>query len=130
MLLIGAHLQERKPNHVSPPMPAIRTIVLLSLASSAVLLGACQRASAPAPVSAGPGATPSTLVLPEGSGCGPEIGRFRTVISNDKETGNANKSVADKVLGEIDQASSVCAAGRDGEALRMVAQTKSRYGYR
>lgn len=108
-----------------------RALPVVFLLNTALIAAGCQRAAAPVPqTAAAPGVTPSTFAMPEGSGCGGEIGRFRAVITNDKETGNAGKGVADKVLGELDGASSVCAAGRDAEALRMVAQTKSRYGYR
>jgi hypothetical protein len=97
-----------------------------------MILSACQQAAPPPPVagsSAIPGVTRSDFRLPAGAGCSGEVTRFRAVMDNDLETGHVARSVYDQVVGEIDNAASACAAGRDGEAVRMINNTKNRFGY-
>lgn len=96
-------------------------------------LGACQSASAPPappPALAAPGVTPSTFRMPEGGGCAGEVARYRAVMDNDLAAGHTTPAVHGRVVAEIDSASAACAAGRDAEAVRMIAATKSRFGYR
>jgi hypothetical protein len=105
---------------------------VLTTAGLALALAACNRAGpspSPAAPSAAPGVTPSTFAMPQGSGCAADIARFRAVIANDRETGHIGRSVADRALAEAERAASACAAGRAGEAERMLAGTKSRFGY-
>lgn len=104
--------------------PALRlTLVLLAAAG----LGACQqKAAAPPPVVA---AAPAPLVLPQGSGCGPAIARTQAVVDSDVATGNLNKPVGDRFSADLGHAASACAAGREGEALGLLAAAKKRYGY-
>lgn len=97
----------------------------------ALMLAACnQTASGPAPAPGGASVTPSGFSMPEGSGCGGEIARYRAVMSNDLAMGHVGQSVYDRVEREIDQAEAACAAGRDAEAVRMINATKARHGYR
>lgn len=106
----------------------------LLLAAAAPLLAGCNTTPAPRPdVQAAAYASPSTpfpkVVLPEGSGCSAVIGRYQAVLNADLETGNVNKSVYDRIQGELAPANSACAAGRDAEARGLVAASKSRHGY-
>lgn len=107
------------------PKPALRlTLVLLAAAG----LGACQqKAAAPPPVAAA--APPAPMVLPQGAGCGPAIARTQAVVDSDVATGNLNKPVGDRFGADLAHASAACAAGRDGEALGLLAAAKKRYGY-
>lgn len=86
-------------------------------------------ATAPAPQRAVSPITPQGFKLPEGSGCSGAISRYRAVIANDRDTGNVNEKVYQQIESEIAGASAACAAGRDGEAMSLVAASKSRHGY-
>jgi hypothetical protein len=90
---------------------------------AAALLAACTQTAAPppAPAASVSGVTPSTFALPSGSGCSGEVARYRAVMDNDLATGHVGKSIHAKVLGEIDEAAATCTAGRDAEAVRMIA---------
>jgi hypothetical protein len=103
--------------------PALRLALVLIAAG----LGACQqKAAAPPAVAA---AAPAPVVLPQGSGCGPAIGRTQAVVDSDVATGNLNKPVGDRFSADLARAASACAAGHDGEALGLLAAAKKRYGY-
>jgi hypothetical protein len=103
-----------------------------ALAAAGLLVAAActQTAAPPAPATPVSGVTPSGFALPAGSGCAGEVSRYRAVMDNDLATGHVNKAVHGRVTAEIDQAAATCGAGRDAEAVRMIAATKSRYGYR
>ena len=45
-------------------------------------------------------------------------------------TADLFRAVHARVTGEIDGAAAACSAGRDAEAVRMIAATKARCGYR
>jgi hypothetical protein len=109
--------------------PRLRPCLFWLAGIAALAVAGCNQTSAPAPSMAYAAATPPTRQLPAGAGCTGEIGRYQAVMENDMQTGNVNGSVYDRVAAEIDRASTACAAGRDAEALRMIAATKSRYGY-
>ncbi len=100
------------------------TLVLLAAAG----LGACQQKAVTSPpvVAAAPSAP---VALPQGSGCGPAIARTQAVVESDVATGNLNKPVGDRFGADLAHASSACAAGREGEALGLLAAAKKRYGY-
>jgi hypothetical protein len=105
---------------------AIRGLWLTGLV--ALPLAACnQTASGPTPASTS--VTPSSFRMPEGSGCGAEIARYRAVMSNDLAMGHVGQPVYNRVDKEIGQAEAACAAGRDTEAQRMIRATKARHGY-
>jgi hypothetical protein len=107
---------------------AIRGLWLTGLV--ALPLAACnQTASGPASAPAGTSVTSSSFRMPGGSGCQGEIARYRAVMSNDLAMGHVNQSVYNRVDREIGQAEAACAAGRDGEARRMINATKARHGY-
>jgi len=55
---------------------------------------------------------------------------YRAVMDNDLATGHVAKAVHARITAEIDHAASACGAGRDTEAVRMIAATKARFGYR
>ena len=104
-----------------------------ALAAAALLAGAaCTQTAAPppAPAASASGVTPSSFALPAGSGCAGEVSRYRAVMDNDLATGHVAKAVHARITAEIDQAASACGAGRDAEAVRMIAATKARFGYR
>ena len=99
-------------------------------------LASCNSTPAPQAVATAPQAqrtvspiTPSGFKLPEGAGCSGAIARYRAVIANDRDTGNVNEKVYQQIEGEISGASAACAAGRDGEAMSLIAASKSRHGY-
>jgi hypothetical protein len=73
--------------------------------------------------------TPADFKLPEGQGCSADIARFRAVQANDLETGHVNKSVHDRIAGEINQAAALCSAGNDAGARGALAAVKKRHGY-
>jgi hypothetical protein len=110
-----------------------RSPLFLVLLPPLVAAGCNQTASPPPPAapvaSAAAGVTPSTFRLPEGSGCAGEVARYRAVMANDLETGHVTRSVHDRVVAEIDRAGSICSAGRDAEAVRMIHATKAKFGY-
>jgi hypothetical protein len=99
----------------------------------ALPLAACNSAGpppAPSPSQAAPGVTPSSFVLPAGSGCAGEVARFQAVMDNDLSTGHTTAGVHARVSAEIAQARATCAAGNDAAAVAQVNATKSRFGYR
>ncbi|GEP04481.1 hypothetical protein [Methylobacterium oxalidis] len=103
----------------------------LALAGAALLgglAGACQpKAAAPAPVAA---ATPAPVAVPpDGPGCGPRIARTQAVVDSDVATGNLNQPVGARFSADLARASAACAAGREGEALSLLAAAKARFGY-
>jgi len=63
------------------------------------------------------------------AGCSAAIAEFRAVVESDARTGNLNKSVASRLLPELDRIAATCRAGKDAEALRALASLKQRYGY-
>lgn len=75
------------------------------------------------------GVTPASFRLPEGSGCGGEIARWKAIQDNDLATGHVTKSVYDRIAGDIAQASAACEAGRDSEARGLVRASRVRNGY-
>lgn len=96
----------------------------------AVPLAACnQTASGPAPAPASASVTPSGFHMPDGSGCRGEIARYRAVMRNDLAMGHVNQSVYTQMDREVGPAEAACAAGRDGEAMRLVHASKARHGY-
>ncbi len=68
--------------------------------------------------------------LPQGAGCGPAIARTQAVVSADVASGDLNKPVGARFGADLDRAAAACAAGRDGEALHLLAAAKSRYAIR
>jgi hypothetical protein len=103
-----------------------------ALAAAALVVAACTQTAAPppAPAASASGVTPSGFALPPGSGCAGEVSRYRAVMDNDLATGHVAKAVHARITAEIDHAASACGAGRDAEAVRMIAATKARFGYR
>jgi hypothetical protein len=63
------------------------------------------------------------------SGCRQAIAEFQRVISSDRDTGNLNRSVYNKVAADLQGARDICNAGRNGEANARLAAVKARYGY-
>jgi hypothetical protein len=103
-----------------------------ALAAAALVVAACTQTAAPppAPAASASGVTPLGFALPPGSGCAGEVSRYRAVMDNDLATGHVAKAVHARITAEIDHAASACGAGRDAEAVRMIAATKARFGYR
>jgi hypothetical protein len=114
-----------------------RAIVLTAfLATSLVVLGACQSTSEAPPPAATPkveprgvSVTPSSFKLPEGTGCSGDVARFRAIMANDLETGHTTEKVYNEIEGEMKKAEALCASGNSGGASAYVRSTKSRYGY-
>lgn len=96
---------------------------------SAALLGAC-KPTASAPPVAPVVAAPVPAALPQGNGCGPAIARTQAVVDSDVATANLNAPVGERFSADLRNAASVCEAGREREALGLLAAAKARYGYR
>lgn len=99
------------------------SMLLLALACAGSNANAAPPTAASAPTSASP------IVMAQGGDCRSVIARYRAVTDSDVQTGNANKSVGAQIDREIGAAESACAAGREGEALRLIASSKARHGY-
>ncbi len=100
---------------------------------TAACLGACTSSGpppAPSPSNAPPGVTPSTFVLPTGTGCTGEVARFQAVMDNDLATGHTTRTVHERVSAEISAARATCAAGNEGGAVGQINGTKAKFGYR
>jgi hypothetical protein len=100
-----------------------------------VALAGCNQSAAPPPAASvaqpqtGSLVTPANFRLPEGTGCSGDIARFRAVQDNDLATGHVNKTVHDRIGGEINQAAALCSAGNDAGARSALSATKKRFGY-
>ena len=103
-------------------------LALLSIALSAVSLGACTQTAVQTPASTN--VTAAGFRMPDGAGCQGEIDRYRAIMTNDLAMGHVTTAVYGRVETEINRAQAACTAGRDAEALRMVDATKGRHGYR
>lgn len=90
----------------------------------AIVLGACTPSASPTVAPA-----PVVAAAPQGSGCGPAIARTQAVVESDVATGNLNKPVGDRFGADLRQAANACTAGREREALGLLAAAKTRYGY-
>jgi hypothetical protein len=114
-------------------MPRKHPLMRFALVPALLLLAACNQTSAPPPAAVqGQQAslvTPPGFQLPEGQGCSGEIARFRAVQDNDLATGHVNRTVHERIKGEIDQAAATCAAGNDAGARGQLAAVKRRHGY-
>lgn len=110
-------------------------LALVAVAAPALLaLAGCNatttQAPPPAPAAAAVSpVTPSGFRLPEGAGCTGAVARFRAIQDNDLATGHVSRKVYDQIRGEIAQAESACAAGKDAEARGMIAASRKRHGY-
>ena len=104
----------------------LRLTYLLPLLLVSATSGCNARTAAPPSAAAPPTAN---VQLVQGPGCSATIGRYRAVAKSDADTGNVGPSVFAQIDREIAGAENACAAGRDAEALRLVAASKSRHGY-
>lgn len=75
-------------------------------------------------------AAPVPAPLPQGNGCGPAIARTQAVVDSDVATANLNAPVGERFSADLRNAASACEAGREREALGLLAAAKARYGYR
>ncbi|WP_026606129.1 hypothetical protein [Methylocapsa acidiphila] len=115
-----------------------RMSISAALLVAAIALSGCNQTSGPAPsapsaVATAPDAAasgPGWPNLPAGAACTGELNRYQAVLKADVSTGNVNKSVYDKIQGELSRAAEACAAGRDGEAQSLIRASKERHGYR
>ncbi len=73
--------------------------------------------------------TPRDFRLPEGAGCSGDVARWQAIQANDYASGNVSLKVYNQIQGEIAHAAEACSAGRDAEARKLVAVSKSRHGY-
>ncbi|MBB2959961.1 hypothetical protein [Methylobacterium sp. R2-1] len=107
------------------PAPLPRAVFLALLGCA---LSACQ-SSAPPPV-ATVATAPTVSALPTGSGCGPTIARTQAIVAGDVKTGDLSAAVGTRFSADLDKAAGACTAGREGEAMSLLAAAKARYGYR
>ncbi len=100
-----------------------------------LLLGAlagCNSAGPPESIASSPpsrGVASSDFKLPEGSGCGGAIARYRSIVDNDLSMGHVDKSVYDQIHTEIGGAEGACASGQDAKAMSLVRASKAKHGY-
>ncbi len=73
--------------------------------------------------------TPKDFHLPEGAGCSGAVARWQAVQANDYASGNVNLKIYGQIQDEIARAAAACAAGREAEAEKLVASSRSRHGY-
>lgn len=111
---------------VSALRPCLVFVSSCSLLAGLPFLGACQSRQ---PVAAAVAPAPMAIP-PEGPGCGAAIARTRAVVESDVATGNLDPPVGARFGADLSRAQSSCAAGREGEALGLLASAKARYGYR
>jgi hypothetical protein len=79
-----------------------------------------------------------TIVIPGGvnyhvaaaASCRSSLADFEAIINSDAETGNLNKGVHRRIVGELASVKASCAAGRDADASRALTAVKARHGYR
>jgi len=62
--------------------------------------------------------------------CAGAISEFEAIVASDVNTGNLNRGVYNRIVGELGPVKAQCGAGRDAEASRGLAAIKSRHGYR
>jgi hypothetical protein len=105
---------------------AVRATVLLSLCTA--LLAACNGAAPPA-VAPSIASTPAEPSVPQGSGCGSSIARYRSIQENDLSMGHVTPSVYDKIKSEIAEAERACSAGNEAKANGLIRASKARHGY-
>ena len=102
--------------------------VFVAIAVWSLALAGCKSASPIASNGPEPGAA-QFASHGGGGGCSGEIDRYKTVMKNDFDTGNVNKSVYAQFQSEIARADAACSAGRDSEAIGLVRSSKARHGY-
>lgn len=73
--------------------------------------------------------TPKDFKMPDGEGCAGDVARWKAVQDNDYASGNIGLKVYHQIAGEIARADTVCRAGRDAEASRLVHDSRRRHGY-
>jgi hypothetical protein len=78
---------------------------------------------------AGPIEPAPEVALPAGAACSNAIERWRAVLDNDYRTGYLDPSVYASAERDVATEQSACAAGRDADALRLVAASRRRHGY-
>ena len=100
--------------------------VFVAIAVWSLALAGCKSAS---PIASNAPETGVAQLASHGGGCSDEIARYKTVMKNDFDTGNVNKSVYSQFQSEIARADAACSAGRDSEAIGLVRSSKARHGY-
>lgn len=111
----------------------MRRVIAISACLVSLTLANCN-SGRPAQPMAEPVATPPVgpariVEAPSGSGCASSISRYRSVIENDLAMGHVNRSVYDKIQGEISEAASACSSGEDARAMSLLRASKTRHGY-
>lgn len=112
-------------NIVSPQRASLMLVIGLVAGLGACTSSGPSPRTAVAPVAAPVAAAP----LPAGSGCGPSIARTQAVVDSDVATGNLNAPVGARFSSDLARAAEACTAGREREAIGLLAAAKSRYGY-
>lgn len=75
------------------------------------------------------GYTPPDFQMPEGSGCAGDIARWQAIQGNDYSGGNIGLKVYNQIQNEIAQAVTLCQEGKDAQARKLIAASRSRHGY-
>jgi hypothetical protein len=103
----------------------------LALLAGLAVAGCNTTAQTPPPPTSAPVSpvTPPGFTLPDGAGCSGAVARFRAIQDNDLAMGHVGRKVYDQIKGEIAQAETACAAGRDAESRAMIAASRKRHGY-
>lgn len=110
------------------PAPLSRAVLIAALGCT---LSACQSSAPPPPVATVPAAPAAAVApLPTGTGCGPSVARTQAIVATDVKTGDLSAPVGARFGADLSKAEAACAAGREGEAMNLLAAAKARYGYR
>ncbi|BAU91569.1 hypothetical protein MPPM_2964 [Methylorubrum populi] len=109
------------------PAPLSRAVLIAAFGCT---LSACQSSAPPpvAPVATAPAA--AVAPLPTGTGCGPSVARTQAIVATDVKTGDLSAPVGTRFSADLSKAEAACSAGREGEAMSLLAAAKARYGYR
>ena len=113
-------------------MSSLRAVALVAALALSGIAAGCSNLDtvAPAPqATSGPAKGAATLDIPFGDPCGAELTAYKSVMDNDLQVGHVNKSVYDKVIGELKQAVAACKGGHSYEAIALMNATKRKYGY-
>lgn len=117
-----------------------RTFPAILLAAG---LAACNQTAAgpngaPVPATAAPApGEPGTPPAPAGTavasaadpGCQNQLAEFQELLQRDVQSGNLKRDVYSRVVQDVRQAESACAAGRTVQARSILIATKRNYGY-
>lgn len=114
-------------------MSFVRAVALVAALGLLGIAAGCSGLDTPATSASAPASGPikgaATLDIPFGEACGAELTSFKAVLDSDLAAGHVNKSVYDRVIGELKQAVAACKASHSYEAIALMNATKRKFGY-